>query len=65
MARMVKDFDAECKDGKYVVKAEVGNGLPAVTVYDNRIGTEKTYYSIFAKPIQKIRKNKDCYVLYI
>lgn len=65
MSRLVKDFDADCKDGKYIVKAEVGSGLPAITVYDNRTGSENEYYGIYAKVIQKIRKNKDCYVLYI
>ena len=65
MSRLVKDFDADCKQGNYVVKAEVGNGLPAVTVYDNRTGSEREYYGVFAKVIKKIRKNKDIYVLYV
>ena len=63
--RLVKDFDADCKDGNYVVKTEIGSGLPDVIVYDNRIGNEKEYYRISSKVIQKIRKNKDCYILYV
>ena len=63
--RLVKDFDNDCKEGNYIVKAEVSDGLPAVTVYDNRTGSEREYYSIYGKAIQKIRKNKDCYVLYV
>ena len=65
MARLVKDFDEDCKAGNYIVKAEVGGGLPAVTVYDNRRGSESEYYKIYAKPIQRIRQNKDVYVLYV
>ena len=63
--RLVKDFDMDCKDGKYIVKAEVGNGFPSVLVYDNRTVNDKEYYRIYSKVIQKIRKNKDCYVLYV
>ncbi len=65
MARLVRDFDDACKEGNYIVKMEVDKRLPAVTVYDNRSGSDREYYAIFAKVIQKIRKNKDCYVLYI
>ena len=63
--RLVKDFDADCEKGDYVVKVEVGEGLPPVMVYDNRTGSEREYYRISAKPIQKIRRNKDVYVLYV
>lgn len=63
--RLVKDFDADCKDGKYVVKVKVDENYPAITVYDNRVGNEKDYYSIYYKIIKKIRKNKDCYILYV
>ena len=65
MARLVKDFDQDCKEGNYIVKKTVGENLPAVTVYDNRSGSESEYYSIYAKPILKIRQNKNLYVLYI
>lgn len=65
MARLVKDFDNDCKKGNYIVKKRVADNLPAVTVYDNRTGSEREYYMIFGKVIQEIRQNKDCYVLYI
>ena len=65
MARLVKDFDEDCKRGNYIVRAVVGDALPTVIVYDNRTGSESEYYSIYRKPIQRIRQDKDLYVLYI
>lgn len=65
--RPVKDFDEMCKEGNYIVKKKVSEDLPAVTVYDNRTSSESEYYSIYAKPIQKIvqDKKKKLYILYI
>lgn len=65
MARLVKDFDEMVKAERYVVKKSVGDGFPAVTVYDNRTGSDAEYYSIYAKPIKNISKSKDRYTLYI
>ena len=65
MARLVKDFDETVKSEHYVVKKSIGDGFPAVTVYDNRTGSEAEYYSIYAKPIKSISKGKDRYTLYI
>ena len=57
--KLVKDFDEQCMDGKYVVMAKEG------VVYDNRTGSESDYYNVFAKRIVRIRKNKDYYVLHV
>lgn len=65
MARLVKDFDSMVKTEHYIVKKSVGSGLPYVTVYDNKAGTDSQYYSVYAKPIKRIQKNKNSYTLYI
>lgn len=65
MARLVKDFDSLVKSEHYIVKKSVGDGLPCVLVYDNKTGTDTQYYSIYAKPIKRIQKNKNSYTLYI
>ena len=65
MARLVKDFDEMVRAEHYIVKKTVGDGLPAVKVYDNRAGTDAEYYRIFNKPIQRVIKGKTAYTLYI
>lgn len=65
MARRVKDFDEQVRKEHYKVKISVGDGLPAITVYDNQTGTDSEYYRIYTKVIKSIRENKDCYVLYV
>ena len=66
MARLVKDFDADYKDGNYKVVTEVGGRLPAVTVYDNRTGSEAEYYKVYSKPIKRIEKDRrGGFILYV
>lgn len=65
MARLVKDFDEQVRKEHYKVKTSVDDRLPAITVYDNQTGTDSEYYRIYTKAIKSIRKNKDCYVLYV
>jgi hypothetical protein len=55
----VKDFDASCKEGNYIVK----NG--SEIVYDNRTGAEKEYYRIYMKFVHRITEHEGCFVLHV
>lgn len=65
MAQVVKDYDEITKTEHYIVKKTVGGGLPAVTVYDNKTGTDAQYYRIYCKKVLRVTRSKDYFTLYI